>query len=36
VGGLKMKIHKAAIASLFTSNQLVLDSQVIYDLSASM
>lgn len=36
VGGLKMKIHKAAIASLFTGNQLVLDSQAIYDLSASV
>jgi hypothetical protein len=36
VGNLKMKIHKAAIASLFTSNQLVLDSQAIYDLSASV
>ena len=28
--------HKAAIASLFTNNQLVLDSQAIYDLSASV
>lgn len=36
VGGLKMKIHKAAIASLFTANQQVLDSQAIYDLSASV
>jgi len=36
VGGLKMKIHRAAIASLFTGNQLVLDSQAIYDLSASV
>ena len=36
VGALKMKIHKAAIASLFTTNQLVLDSQAIYDISASM
>jgi len=36
VGNLKMKIHKAAIATLFTGNQLVLDSQAIYDLSASV
>ena len=36
VGNLKMKIHKAAIARLFTSNQLILDSQAIYDLSASL
>lgn len=36
IGGLKMKIHKAAIASLFTNNQLLLDSQAIYALSASV
>ena len=36
VGNLKMKIHKAAIASLFTNNQLVLDSQAIYDLSGTV
>lgn len=36
VGGLKMKIHKSAIASLYTNHQLVLDSQAIYDLSASV
>lgn len=36
VGGLKMKIHKTAIANLFTSNTLVLDSQAIYDLSAAV
>jgi len=36
VGNLKMKIHKAAIASLFTNNQLVLDSQAIFDLSATV
>lgn len=36
VGNLKMKIHKAAIASLFTNNQLVLDSQAIYDLSGAV
>lgn len=31
VGGLKMKIHKAAIASLFESNDRILDSETIYD-----
>lgn len=36
VGGLKMKIHKAAIANLFTHNKLVLDSQAIYELSAGV
>ncbi len=32
VGGTKMKIHKAAIARLFTSNGLVLDANEIYAL----
>ena len=32
VGGLKMKIHKAAIASLFQSNDAVLDADEIYAL----
>lgn len=32
VGGTKMKIHHAAVASLFDSNDLVLDAQEIYDL----
>ncbi|MCA9175977.1 MAG: SDR family NAD(P)-dependent oxidoreductase [Planctomycetales bacterium] len=31
VGGDKMKIHKAAIASLFESNSLVLDAEEIYE-----
>jgi hypothetical protein len=32
VGGLKMKIHKAAIRQLFESNQRVLDADEIYSL----
>lgn len=32
VGGLKMKIHKAALASLFESNDKDLDAEAIYDL----
>ncbi len=32
VGGLKMKIHKAAIHRLFQANDLVLDADEIYDL----
>lgn len=33
VGGLKMKIHRQAIASLFTTNDLVLDAEGIYALT---
>jgi hypothetical protein len=33
VGGLKMKVHKQAIATLFTSNDLLLDTRSIYELS---
>ncbi len=36
VGGLKMKIHKAAVAALFSANTLVLDAEAIYDLAASV
>jgi len=36
VGGLKMKIHKAAIAKMFTQNDLVLDAAEIYDLGADL
>lgn len=36
VGNLKMKIHKAAISQLFNSNHMVLDTDAIYQLSASM
>ena len=32
VGGMKMKIHKAALRRLFTSNDQVLDAEEIYDL----
>jgi hypothetical protein len=35
VGGTKMKIHKAAIARLFESNDLVLDAEEIYSLAAA-
>ncbi|HCP83812.1 MAG TPA: bifunctional NADP-dependent methylenetetrahydromethanopterin dehydrogenase/methylenetetrahydrofolate dehydrogenase, partial [Planctomycetaceae bacterium] len=30
VGGTKMKIHKAAIASLFKSNDKVLDAEEVF------
>ncbi len=33
VGGLKMRIHRAAIARLFQSNDVVLDSDEIYSLA---
>lgn len=36
VGNLKMKIHKAAIASLFTSNTHRLDLEEMFELSASL
>jgi hypothetical protein len=36
VGGAKMKIHKAAIARLFTMNDLVLDADEIYDLAKTI
>lgn len=36
VGNLKMKIHKAAIASLFTSNTYRLDIEEIFELSATL
>ncbi|MCE9591605.1 MAG: bifunctional NADP-dependent methylenetetrahydromethanopterin dehydrogenase/methylenetetrahydrofolate dehydrogenase [Planctomycetes bacterium] len=36
VGGSKMKIHKAAIASLFEANDRVLDADAIYDLGKAM
>ena len=36
VGGAKMKLHKAAIAKLFTANNLVLDVEEIYDLARQM
>ncbi|GIX05568.1 MAG: MtdA bifunctional protein [Planctomycetaceae bacterium] len=36
VGGLKMKIHKAAIQQLFTDNSLVLETQALYDLACGL
>ncbi|HSG69877.1 MAG TPA: NAD(P)-dependent methylenetetrahydromethanopterin dehydrogenase [Planctomycetaceae bacterium] len=36
VGGLKMKIHKAAIEQLFSSNNRVLDTEEIYTLGAEL
>lgn len=36
VGGLKMKTHKAAVASLFESNDKVLDAKEIYAIAKSI
>jgi hypothetical protein len=36
VGGTKMKIHKAAVASLFEANNRVLDAEQIYELGAKL
>lgn len=36
VGGLKMKIHKAAIQQLFDSNDQILDAEGIYQIGAKM
>jgi methylenetetrahydrofolate/methylenetetrahydromethanopterin dehydrogenase (NADP+) len=36
VGGTKMKIHKAALASLFESNDKVLDAEQIYELGKKL
>lgn len=36
VGGTKMKIHKAAIATLFESSDHVLDAEAIYDLGKAL
>lgn len=36
IGGLKMKIHKAALRRLFESNDAVLDAEEIYDLGKSI
>jgi hypothetical protein len=36
VGDTKMKIHKAAIAQLFESNNVVLDAEEIYDLATRL
>ncbi|MEQ8835531.1 MAG: bifunctional NADP-dependent methylenetetrahydromethanopterin dehydrogenase/methylenetetrahydrofolate dehydrogenase, partial [Lacipirellulaceae bacterium] len=36
VGGTKMKIHKAAVARLFDSNDAVLDAVEVYELGKEM
>lgn len=36
VGGTKMKIHKAAVASLFEANNRVLDAEQIYELGKTL
>ncbi|MEM7785728.1 MAG: methylenetetrahydrofolate dehydrogenase, partial [Planctomycetota bacterium] len=36
VGGLKMKIHRRSIASLFESNDQILDTKGVYDLGAKL
>ncbi len=36
VGGTKMKVHKAAIAKLFASNNVVLDVEEVYNLALQM
>ncbi|MEL7496596.1 MAG: methylene-tetrahydromethanopterin dehydrogenase N-terminal domain-containing protein [Planctomycetota bacterium] len=36
VGGLKMKIHKLALQKLFETNDLVLDTETIYQLGTSL
>ena len=36
VGGLKMKLHKAAIRRLFESNDVVLDAEQIHELGAQL
>ena len=33
IGGLKMKVHKAAIAKLFERNDLVLDAEEVFALA---
>jgi methylenetetrahydrofolate/methylenetetrahydromethanopterin dehydrogenase (NADP+) len=36
VGGLKMKLHKAAIRRLFEANDLVLDAEQIHELDGQV
>jgi hypothetical protein len=36
VGGVKMKLHKAAVARLFESNDQVLDAEEVYALAATL
>jgi methylenetetrahydrofolate/methylenetetrahydromethanopterin dehydrogenase (NADP+) len=36
IGGLKMKIHRAAVQNLFEANDRVLDTAAVYDLAAKV
>jgi hypothetical protein len=36
VGGLKMKVHKAALARLFESKDLVLDVDEVYEVARAL
>lgn len=36
VGGLKMKIHKAAVRKLFTTNNLILDTDAVFELGREL
>jgi hypothetical protein len=36
VGGIKMRIHKAAVKSLFDANDRVLDTAAIFQLAQSL
>jgi hypothetical protein len=36
VGGIKMKIHKACVASLFEANDRVLDAEQVFDLARAL
>ncbi len=36
IGNLKMKLHHAAVASLFESNDAVLDAEAVYELAESL
>ena len=36
VGGTKMKIHKAAVARLFTASDAVLDAEQVYEIALAI
>ncbi len=36
VGGMKMKVHRAAVAKLFESNALVMDAEEVYELAMTL
>jgi hypothetical protein len=36
IGGLKLKLHRACVAKLFESTELVLDAEEIYALAKEM